>query len=212
MSEQEIDFDYIATLNIPIVGREEIEAILNMTKGERFMKIKELQKEAHNDAKEKGWWEQERSAAEIYALIHSEISEAVECARNGEPPVWYFRGQNIEGYPQNGEKPLGELIELADVVIRILDWSQKRNYTLKVSEPFVKDDEFEGFNHLEVYNYFHETLACKNREDNERMHLEYFIGQIWSWCIYKQWDLWKAVRCKMDYNKTRPIRHGGKKH
>lgn len=53
------------------------------------MNIKKLQKEIHELAIEKGWWDTERSAGEIYALIHSEISEAVECARNGEPPIYF---------------------------------------------------------------------------------------------------------------------------
>lgn len=50
-------------------------------------------------------------AAEKIALCHSELSEALECLRNGEPD--YHLGEN--------DKPEGVASELADTVIRICD-------------------------------------------------------------------------------------------
>lgn len=50
-------------------------------------------------------------AAEKIALCHSELSEALECLRNGEPD--YHLGEN--------GKPEGVASELADTVIRICD-------------------------------------------------------------------------------------------
>jgi hypothetical protein len=35
--------------------------------------------------------------------------------------------------------------------------------------------------------------------------------RIADYCGHKGWDLEAALRMKMDYNKTRPHRHGGKK-
>lgn len=96
--------------------------------------------EIHENAVSKGWWDQERNPLEIHALIHSEISEATECARNGEPDFHVDEG-----------KPEGEAVELADAVIRILDYAAKRG-----------------------------------------------------------WDFDAVVKAKMEYNKTRPHRHGGK--
>ena len=49
------------------------------------MDIKTLIEESHSTAKEKGWWEfPKREIPELLALIHSEVSEAIEAYRIGE--------------------------------------------------------------------------------------------------------------------------------
>jgi len=59
----------------------------------------------HQYAKDKGWWDKERSIPELLCLIHSEVSEALEAYRNDIP-----------------EGEIGCLSEeLADVVIRVWD-------------------------------------------------------------------------------------------
>lgn len=49
------------------------------------MKFGEFAKEVHQNAVDHGWYEAERSVAEIFALIHSEWSEALEEYRAGRP-------------------------------------------------------------------------------------------------------------------------------
>lgn len=70
-----------------------------------------MMEQIHGNAVEHGWWDDPRSFGEIVALCHSELSEALEAYRNGEPMVW-----------DNNGKPDGIAVEMADCVIRIFDW------------------------------------------------------------------------------------------
>jgi len=79
------------------------------------MDIKTLCKESHEIAIQKGWFVERNldstdTRLAFCALIHSEVSEAVECIRQNDMNL------RIE----NG-KPEGAVAELADVVIRVCD-------------------------------------------------------------------------------------------
>ena len=106
--------------------------------------INALISESFQNAKDKGWWDQELNIGEKLALIHSEISEALEEYRSHGEQKQYIR--------ESDGKPEGFVFELADTIIRIADL-----------------------------------------------------------CGGLELDLEKALRTKMNFNLTRPYRHGNKK-
>lgn len=65
------------------------------------MTITEMVQQAHQTAKRKGFWDTPRETGTMLALIHSEVSEALEADRNCDD----------EGFAE----------ELADIVIRVAD-------------------------------------------------------------------------------------------
>lgn len=127
--------------------------------------LNQLAKEAHQTAVEHGWWDPEPTFGELVAMMHSELSEAVEEYRNGMPLVYCTNPEceikssdmgvntciGVCGFGGGKAKPEGIAVEMADCIIRILDWAGKKNI-----------------------------------------------------------DMDAIIREKMEYNKTRPYRHGGK--
>lgn len=74
-------------------------------------RLNEWCEDIHRNAQEHGWYAEKRSFGDIVALCHSELSEALEAHRNGEPLFHVVDG-----------KPEGEATEMVDCVIRIMDW------------------------------------------------------------------------------------------
>lgn len=75
------------------------------------MTITELVNESHKNAEYHGFWNPPPEIGTSLALIHSEISEALEEKRQGNPDIWHA----------DSGKPEGFAIELADAMIRIAD-------------------------------------------------------------------------------------------
>lgn len=53
------------------------------------MEIKTLVAKAHENAVKHGFWEPPLAFGTAITLIHSELSEALEEERNGNPDVWF---------------------------------------------------------------------------------------------------------------------------
>ena len=109
----------------PFATPEEFAKVMKERDGE-MLDLNAFAREVHENAVAHGWWEEERSFGEIIALCHSELSEALEEYRAGRPNL-YNAYIAADGTPilRDGDKPEGIAVELADCIIRILDWAGK---------------------------------------------------------------------------------------
>ncbi|KKL77801.1 hypothetical protein LCGC14_2031250 [marine sediment metagenome] len=87
------------------------------------MEIQDLIDQSHGIAKDKGWWNEERTFLEQAALYVTEVAEAIEEWRGGHgmTEIYYEYGDGEIKSMEPPPKPEGIPIELADILIRVAD-------------------------------------------------------------------------------------------
>ena len=222
------------------------------------MNLADLQKEAHAIAKEKGWWNQERTFGDLIALVHSELSEALEAYREWgltssleilrrtiPPPsyrdekekeveCWWILNEETGTFDKWELteyaalcKPEGVASELADVVIRLADMAEWYGVDLGA---LVSEQEAGGVTEVTHYrpdtfgDWITELHSCLSSArlaerdefyDSRRIpdwghHLAILVRSVQRMAAHYGIDLDTAIEAKLEYNRTRSYRHGGK--
>jgi hypothetical protein len=189
--------------------------------------------EIHTTACAKGWWDisgpegkipvrdtlapklHTRNFGEIIMLAVSELAEALECYRTGKPvtEVWIENGKP-EGFP----------IEIADTIIRLLDnlvasggpgnrLSETTSDTVMLALNVIQSANIPEqllritTSLCHTYSSHYEFLRSAQ---NYRIYLIQVVIDILIFCHHHDIDIRSAVTQKMQYNDSRPYRHGGK--
>ena len=183
------------------------------------MNISELIADVHQTAVDHGWWDDGRDSRETVALIHSELSEALEQARKNMPMMY--------SNPEKPEKMEGMAVELIDCVIRIMDFMGHYDipYVAKSERPvYAMPSEalpiFVCKLHAIISSVFRLPLSDSTNVgidiDSGAVCGVYDVGwcfsnvidMIFTWLRYRGVSPESVLQEKAAYNKTRPYKHG----
>ena len=125
------------------------------------MEIKELVKEAHQTAKEKGFWDEKRNNSELLMLIVTELGEACEALRKNHRQTCTKTVEYGEGVYEEKDVPSLEEAtwkkntfedEIADVFIRLgdlcagldidIEWHIKKKMEYNRNRPYKHGKQF----------------------------------------------------------------------
>lgn len=167
------------------------------------MNLTELQKQIFEVNKANGWHDKVPSKLEQHALFHTEITEAYIEFIAGRFETWY----------QEDGKPEGFYTELADVVIRILDYFSLEGITY---DKELITTSIPPLNNIAILLNSHKLISRaseyvrQNQQMDELLELDYLILFINDVLKHNNQSLADLITEKIAYNKTRGYRYGGK--
>ena len=170
------------------------------------MNLVELQNKIHQQNIEMGWWDNPRPFSTFVCLFHSELSEAMEGDRKG------LMDDHLPKYPMFQ-------VELADFVIRCLDWLGRNRYDAHdISFEFAVT---EGMKNTELLAWLHHSvsMALDSRTGIDAVYLASAVNGCFDFAKYNDFDLHQIILEKVEYNKHRADhkrenreKDGGKKY
>ncbi len=171
-------------------------------------KINQLTIEAYENAKSKGFHDREEEPEERVALLHSEISEALED----------FRKHKMALEIMESGKPIGFPSEIADIAIRLFDLFGKHNQKfnlLALNGEYGIDREYFSNRSIPwwIHEFHHSLNSSLDTFRDERYNftcLDVLLCKILLFCEFYDIDIEKAIEVKMFFNKGREFMHGGK--
>lgn len=162
------------------------------------MKISELVEHAHKNAREHGFWDEPREVGTLIALVHSEVSEALEATTCADV---------VE--------------ELADICIRIGDMAGGLGILISFADYDIADIESDlaktfsyednQFLLASIVNInLSKALEADRRGDVDGFayNLSAALYATFGWASRRGYTLEEAIIKKMEKNKARPRLHG----
>ena len=145
---------------------------------------------------------------DLIALVHSELSEALEAYREHGLEPWGPYPYIDTPYNEPSPKPEGVAYELADVVIRVADMAEWYGWKLQVyPEGLISDPG--GFG--DWIAKVHSELSLAYMEvDSGAFYCSRAVEAVYYMADHYGIDLDAAIEVKMQYNRGREYRHGGK--
>ena len=190
------------------------------------MNLNELRDEAYSIAKANGWHEEEYSDSHFLMLIITEIAEAVNSDRNNKRadiakfkeiindiPSGATLAEHNDWFRKAFENHVKNTVEdeLSDIVIRCLDLAGLRDFDLKEVIELFKDIESieEGKGFIDFCYVLSGISTC---DDSTEEKIIGIIAVVLGYCGLIGIDLPFFIRTKMNYNRLRGYKHGGKKY
>lgn len=193
-----------------------------------MMKLNKFAQAVHENAVKHGWWDEERTFGEIIALCHSELSEALEELRTNRPMMYFVETNGFvvtDMSERKDEKPEGIAVELADCIIRVLDYFGKEELDVDaLMQEAMKDVMCDVPGRIyaatlsDCISRWHLLLSlayscwCKASGTHaSALRMARCVCEILAWGkVTDGVDFEMILDIKHEYNKTRPYRHGGK--
>jgi hypothetical protein len=182
------------------------------------MNLTELSKTIRFDNASKGFDPTEGGVDRYLLLAISEICEAQNELRDGRD-IWYiyYQPQHAPGEVDMNlpAKPCGFPVEIADAIIRLLDIAGKFQIEVNLGNVTAyKFDEAIDFYLLRAAGFITEchfgVLANFLTSTRFSSNLNSAIALLVYLMLNKQVDIFKVIDEKLEFNKSRPPKHGRK--
>lgn len=179
------------------------------------MKINDFVQQCHENAKNKGFWDKTRETGTLVALIHSEVTEALDagtCAEFCEElaDICIRIGDLCGGLKIDLEAVLSEIGQ--DIEAEGCDTSINMG-TIEAIEKSLSSlpPDFNDHKHAcEIHMNLSYALEADRKNDNEYFskNIGWVFLYVFMWAKYKGYRIEEEIMAKMEKNKARPRLHG----